>query len=269
MKTILVAPFSNSDIRDWPVGHFADLAGLLLEDLAKEDRITVVGTKPQRLRANEIVRRYDPRRVVNACGWHTWPQLVEEIKTASCVVGNNSGVAHLSGFHGVPTVCVFGGSHQRLEWRPQGFSVSVISRSIGCSPCQRDHNQDSPYAKACLRHIEPRLVAATVFKTMERVARAKDLPSSAPSPAWSDGGAPPTAGGTRLMGPLAVRRTLSKSSAWNGWRVRSSACKPNRPPKRRGRGRRRSHLKLLRIGCPVSPRLSKPWLWRIQIRLQR
>jgi ADP-heptose:LPS heptosyltransferase len=173
MKDIVIAPFSNSDIRDWPVEHFAALAGLLLEDLESDDRITVVGTRAQRLRGNEIVRAYDPARVVNACGWHTWPRLVEELKTASCVVGNNSGVTHLSGFHGVPTVCVFGGSHQRLEWRPLGFSVSVVTRSIGCSPCQLDHGQTSPYAKACLRHIEPRLVAETVFATMERVLAAK------------------------------------------------------------------------------------------------
>jgi ADP-heptose:LPS heptosyltransferase len=170
MKAIVIAPFSNSDIRDWPVGHYAALAGILLESLEDGDLITVVGTKAQKLRANEIVRDYNPERVVNACGRHTWPLLVDEIKAASCVIGNNSGVTHLSGFHGVPTVCVFGGSHQRLEWRPLGFNVSVVSRSIACSPCQLDHGQRSPYAKACLRHIEPRLVAETVIETMERVA---------------------------------------------------------------------------------------------------
>jgi ADP-heptose:LPS heptosyltransferase len=179
MKAIVMAPFSNSDIRDWPVGHFAALVGFLLEDLDDEDRITVVGTRAQRLRGNEIVRTYDPDRVVNACGSHSWPRLVEEIQVASCVVGNNSGVTHLSGFHGVPTVCVFGGSHQRLEWRPLGWSVSVVSRSIGCSPCQLDHGQRSPYHKACLRHIDPRLVADTVLSTMERVRSSKQASRSA------------------------------------------------------------------------------------------
>jgi ADP-heptose:LPS heptosyltransferase len=169
MRTIVIAPFSNSDIRDWPVEHFAALSGILLETLEDEDRIMVVGTRSQRLRANEIVREYDPERVINACGRHTWPRLVDELKAASCVVGNNSGVTHLSGFHGIPTVCVFGGSHQRLEWRPLGFSVSVITRAIGCSPCQRDHGERSPYHKACLRHIDPRIVADTVMTTMERV----------------------------------------------------------------------------------------------------
>ena len=190
MKDIVIAPFSNSDIRDWPVGHFAALTGIILQGLESVDRITVVGTRGQRLRANEIVRAYNPERVINACGWHTWPRLVEELKAAACVVCNNSGVTHLSGFHGVPTVCVFGGSHQRLEWRPLGFSVSVVSRSIGCSPCQRDHGQRSPYAKACLRHIEPKLVAETVFKTMERVAIWKEARGAALTVALPDRGSP-------------------------------------------------------------------------------
>jgi ADP-heptose:LPS heptosyltransferase len=171
MSAIVIAPFSNSDIRDWPLSHFAALVGILLERWESREPIRVVGTRAQRLRGNEIVRAYDPRRVFNDCGAHTWPRLVDEIKAAACVVGNNSGVAHLSGFHGVPTVCVFGGSHQRLEWRPLGFSVSVITRSIGCSPCQLDHGQRSPYDKACLRQIEPELVADTVLATMERVGR--------------------------------------------------------------------------------------------------
>jgi ADP-heptose:LPS heptosyltransferase len=169
MSAIVIAPFSNSEIRDWPIGHFASLIGLLLDRWRGEDPITVVGTRNQRLRANEIVRAHDPARVVNACGRHTWPQLVEEIKAAACVVGNNSGVTHLSGFHGVPTVCIFGGSHQRLEWGPRSFSTALVTRSIGCSPCQLDHGGRSPYAKACLRLIEPAVVADTVMATMARV----------------------------------------------------------------------------------------------------
>jgi ADP-heptose:LPS heptosyltransferase len=174
MSAIVISPFSNSEIRDWPLEHFATLIGLLLERWENPDTIKVVGTRNQRLRGDQIVRAYDPRQVFNTCGRHSWPQLVEEIRAAACVVGNNSGVSHLAGFHGVPTVCVFGGSHQRLEWRPLGFSVSVVTRSIGCSPCQLDHGHRSPYDKACLRQIEPKVVADAVFATMERVRASLD-----------------------------------------------------------------------------------------------
>jgi ADP-heptose:LPS heptosyltransferase len=168
MSTIVIAPFSNSEIRDWPVGHWARLIGLLLDRWAGE--IHVIGTRNQMLRAAEVVRAYDATRVMNMCGHMVWNEALAGLRRAACVIGNNSGVAHVAGFYGAPTVCVFGGSHQRLEWRPLGFNVVVLSRVIGCSPCQLDHGQISPYAKACLREIAPETVANAAFGIMDRVA---------------------------------------------------------------------------------------------------
>ncbi len=169
MTAIVIAPFSNSDIRDWPLAHFGDLIGRLLQRWEQPRVVRVIGTRNQRLRANEIVRPYQADRVFNDCGRHDWPDVVEQMKSAACVIGNNSGVAHLAASFGVPTVCVFGGSHQRFEWRPMGATVCVVSRAIGCSPCQRDHGQTSPYDKACLRAIDPGAVADAAFAVMERV----------------------------------------------------------------------------------------------------
>lgn len=173
MSDIIVAPFSNSNIRDWPINHWAELIGLLLDEWAGDGVIRVIGTRNQVLRAAEIVRRFNATRVINECGHIKWSDVQIELRRAACVIGNNSGVAHLAGFYGVPTVCVFGGSHQRIEWRPLGFNVVVVSRVIGCSPCQLDHGQVSPYAKACLREIAPRVVADAALMIMERVATAR------------------------------------------------------------------------------------------------
>ena len=174
MTDIVVAPFSNSDIRDWPIGHYARLIALLLDAVEDGATIRVIGTRNQKQRAFEIVRAFDATRVVNECGHKSWPEVLAMLRRAACVIGNNSGVAHLAGFFGVPTVCVFGGSHQRLEWRPLGFNVTVVTRVIGCSPCQLDHGQFSPYAKACLREIEPGSVAEAALATMARVRRLRD-----------------------------------------------------------------------------------------------
>ena len=179
MSDIVVAPFSNSDIRDWPAGHYATLLGLLLERVPEEMRIRVVGTPGQRLRVNEIVRHHPAPRVANECGRLGWPELIEELRRAACVIGNNSGVAHLSGSFGVPTVCIFGGSHQRNEWRPLGASVMLVTRAIGCSPCQLDHNAWSPYDKACLRQIVPATVADAAMMIMARTAQAAAAGTSA------------------------------------------------------------------------------------------
>ena len=172
MSDIIVAPFSNSDIRDWPLDHFATLAGLLLDGIGPDDRVRIIGTANQKLRACEIVRHHPPHRVVSECGRLTWPQVLGLLRRARCIISNNSGVGHLGGAFGVPTVCVFGGSHQRHEWRPLGASVVIVSRAIACSPCQLDHGSISPYAKACLREVAPETVAAAAFGIMARTAAA-------------------------------------------------------------------------------------------------
>lgn len=168
MSGVLVAPFSNSGIRDWPSTLYRAMIGLLIEALPDE-QVRVIGTANQKLRANEIVRDLPVARVANTCGKSSWGEMVAELRTATCVIGNNSGVAHLGGYFGVPTVCVFGASHQRHEWRPLGRSVILVSRAIGCSPCQLDHGQVSPYDKACLRRIEPRTVVEAALTIIARM----------------------------------------------------------------------------------------------------
>ncbi len=163
MSVIVLAPFSNGDIRDWSPTHFAGLIALVLERW--DGTIRVVGTRSKFTRAAAVLRAYDASRVIADCG-RPWPEIVEEIRAATCVIGNNSGLTHLSGWLGVPTVCVFGGSHRREEWRPLGFSARTVSRAIGCSPCHLHRARDCPYDKACLGEIMPETVAEAVFAAM-------------------------------------------------------------------------------------------------------
>ena len=185
MTGIIVAPFSNSGIRDWPSSSYRRMVELLIGRLPSDHVIRVIGTPNQKLRANEIVRDLPVERVVNECGRLNFAQMTEELRTAACVVGNNSGVAHLGGFFQVPTVCVFGGSHQRHEWRSLGPTVMIVSRSIGCSPCQLDHGNVSPYDKACLREIEPEVVADAVVRIMNLVGDMRSSDTSGRLPLYS------------------------------------------------------------------------------------
>jgi ADP-heptose:LPS heptosyltransferase len=167
MSHIVIAPFSNSDIRDWPAGHFGALIAMLV---AKWDGVVrIAGAPAQAVRAREIVRPFDPARVINDCGHRTWEETVDLIRSAACVVGNNSGIAHLAAFEGVPTVCVFGGAHQRLEWRPIGSQVVTLSRALACSPCHFHHAAHCPYGLACLEQITPDTVFDAVLRLIDRI----------------------------------------------------------------------------------------------------
>jgi ADP-heptose:LPS heptosyltransferase len=168
MSWILVSPFSNGDIRDWQPQHFSRLISCLLDRW--EGDVCVVGTRSQATRAANIVRFFPASRVHSHCG-RAWSSVVELVRGATCVVGNNSGITHLSAWFGVPTVCVFAGSHRRAEWHPMASNALTISRSIGCAPCFLHRAADCSYGKACLDQIDPALVADVVLELINELRR--------------------------------------------------------------------------------------------------
>jgi heptosyltransferase-2 len=142
---------------------------LLLDAGAGERPIHVIGMRSHILRSREIVRLLPADRVIDLCGDLNWSQMIALLRSARCIVANNSGVAHLGGYFDVPTISIFAGTHQRREWRALGRKVTVVSRAIGCAPCQLDHGQTSPYDKACLREIAPETVADAVLQAIRPV----------------------------------------------------------------------------------------------------
>jgi ADP-heptose:LPS heptosyltransferase len=159
---IVIAPFSNEHLRDWPAAHFAALIGRCITDL--QVTVKVVGTIQQREAANGIIRSFPSDRVENTCGLMTWRELAGVIAQAQAVVGNNSGVVHESAKANVPTVCIFGGEHAACEWMPRGPAVFVVAKHTACSPCAR---QSCVYGKRCLHEIMPDIVFDLVFKASQ------------------------------------------------------------------------------------------------------
>ena len=45
MSAIVISPFSNSDIRDWPLEHYVSLIRILLQRWPGTGLIRVIGTK--------------------------------------------------------------------------------------------------------------------------------------------------------------------------------------------------------------------------------
>lgn len=172
---LVIAPLSNDPLRDWPLPSFARLARLCLDRLDAE--ISYVGIRAQRVAVNQIVRGFPPDRVRNLCGAMSWAETGELVRSATCVVANNSGVAHLAAGMGRPTVCVFGASHNPYEWMARGPSVITLHKRTGCAPCAFGQLPDCPFDKRCLREISP----DTVFEAVRRAsARARDPVQGSP-----------------------------------------------------------------------------------------
>jgi len=141
---------------------FGELARLLASR-----RMVIVGG-PGDAQAGEAVAAAAGGSAVNLAGRTSLTQVVSVLAAASCVVSNDSGLMHLAGFLGTPTVGIFGST--RPSWtRPLGRRVEVLYAGVECSPCFDRACRYGHYR--CLTSITPQQVA-------DAVQRVSAMPSS-------------------------------------------------------------------------------------------
>lgn len=92
------------------------------------------------------------------------PQQAALCAAAAVVVSNDSGMAHLAGAVGAPTVVIFGSTSS--AWTaPLGPHVRVVQRATVCSPCFR---RTCAIGYACLENVRMDDVRAAVGLARER-----------------------------------------------------------------------------------------------------
>lgn len=151
---VLLSPFSNDPLRDWPLGYYRDLVELFL---GLGEKVCLLGADSQRQSLNVVCRDFSATYVQVICGV-SWRSALKIISEARLVVGNNSGVSHAAASLGVPTLCIFSGTHSLAEWSPRGPLVSVLRRDISCSPCAGSGHRSCSNGFACMVGISPEVV---------------------------------------------------------------------------------------------------------------
>ena len=140
----VIHPGSGSRRKNWPADRFAELARraeraglepLILAGPAEED--VVIGDRP----------------VVRGLGLR---ELAELLAGAALYVGNDSGVSHVAGAVGAPTVAVFG-STRAQRWRPLGPRVVAVEPPRRCQRCSAA--EERPVDCACLLAVDVEAVA--------------------------------------------------------------------------------------------------------------
>jgi ADP-heptose:LPS heptosyltransferase len=172
-KHVVISPYANERIKEWPDGHFRDLIRRIVGD--RDMRVIIVGTRAQRVRANALVREFSAIQVVNTCGQLQWSEVARLIDDANCVITNNSGIGHFAAKRGRWTLCVFGACHSWLEWMPRGPRVILITRMTACSPCEIG-NSLCPNELVCMGHLT---ADAVYIRFLEIQARAEEERSAA------------------------------------------------------------------------------------------
>lgn len=133
--------------KHWPVAMWQQLAG----ELQKLDyQLHVPAGTPEELRrAWRIVECAGPSASV--LDRPSLAELMTLLASASLVVGVDSGLAHLAGALGAPTVVMYGSTDAELTGC-RGPRVSNLQASLACSPCR---------ARACAYRGAPQLFGET------------------------------------------------------------------------------------------------------------
>lgn len=183
---IVIAPFSNSIIRDWPVEHYEELARRLYAYY--RCKIVLIGSAGQAEALDELMVRLQSAgvgRAVVAAG-KPLVEAMSRLSQASVVVSNNSGMAHLAGALGRPVVAVYSASHNVDEWGTVGTNVWQLQAEIACRGCSLDFVDGCHNDHRCMRDLPPDVVFDVI---KEQVAWRGNNPAPAPtvSPRGSGG----------------------------------------------------------------------------------
>jgi ADP-heptose:LPS heptosyltransferase len=155
---ICIHPGSGSPKKNWPLPNFIKICEVLKSNGKKPEFILgpAEGEFTNALRGSEWIL-------------HSISDLVELaalLKTAGGFIGNDSGVSHLAGFLGLPTVAVFGPSDP-LRWRPAGRAVESVRADLDCRPCFEKSPHDCRDMD-CLNSLTPQCILNTFIKLYRR-----------------------------------------------------------------------------------------------------
>jgi ADP-heptose:LPS heptosyltransferase/GT2 family glycosyltransferase len=174
LPLICVHPAAGSEMRQWPLRHFAALIDLLLDH--EDCQVALIGGGDEAAISREL-RRCSRRAVdvVDLTGALTLEDLMRLLATAAVFVGNNSGPQHLAAGLGVPTIGIHSGVVDAREWGPLGPRAVALRRDMSCSPCYIEHAKDCPRQLACLEQLP----VAAVYSQCRQMLAAVTAPAVA------------------------------------------------------------------------------------------
>lgn len=120
---LAIAPGAYNPHRLWPVGHFADLAKRFK---ARGWDVWVLGGPQERVAAMEIAAQVSVRDFTGT----PLEDAVMQIRSASRFLGNDSGMLHLAGAIGTPSVGLFGPTTAEVSG-PRNPNVYALRPPVG------------------------------------------------------------------------------------------------------------------------------------------
>jgi len=102
----VLCPGASSNITIWPLENYISLIKNILANFKVS--IVICGSELEAVKGVEIVKQCGPR-VISLCGKTSLSELVEVIRNASLLIGNDSSGVHIAASVDTPSICLLGG----------------------------------------------------------------------------------------------------------------------------------------------------------------
>ena len=151
---------SANPLKEWPVGHYAQLAKRLLADHPQTGSVlSASGSAREQARLDAFFAAVNEARVRRLPAGLTIAQLAAALSRCRLHIGPDSGVIHLAMALGVPTISLFRQRGGYRAWLPLGEAHRHI-----LAPCDCESDRGSRCEKLgqaqCLAGIAPEAVAS-------------------------------------------------------------------------------------------------------------
>ena len=146
--------------KSWPIDRHAELAQKILTHFP-EVTVAVVGTEGERKWVTkELVQPLGtPQNLLNLCGQTKIRELLQLLKNATVLVCADSGVMHLAGLVGTPTLALFGTTSEHISGPCLMNEKAVALRGLPRELARRDpHCMDKITVERVYEEAKRRLV---------------------------------------------------------------------------------------------------------------
>jgi heptosyltransferase-2 len=166
VNDIIIAPIASFAPKRWPIKNFKSLVKLILDSESFKDYRVVIVAGPDDDYVDELneLSIYNDR-FLNMKGKTTLIESAGLIQKAKIVIGNDTGMGHIAESYNVPSLAIFGPTHEDLGFAPYLNNSASISKDIWCRPCSGTGSKNCFRKKQyCMELIEPSEVYSKILE---------------------------------------------------------------------------------------------------------
>lgn len=115
----------------WFPDRFARVADRLIEEFGAQ--VILFGSRADH-KTTEQVCRYAAHPMIDIAGRTTLKEAIALIAKCRLFLSNDSGLMHVAGALGIPTIAIFGSTNP-VTTSPVGEKSFIITKAVDCSPC--------------------------------------------------------------------------------------------------------------------------------------